>query len=216
MSSLFSRVRVLALLAVLLIPGMAKAFDVENHKGSYFYLMGGFMDASHDTNVRTGQGFGNDLVPGFGFTYGHNISNAIAPEIQFAYATANGSTPSGSSREHLLNVRLNAKYSFLTKAAFNQDAGWKLYPYAKAGGVAHAMYINAPNANDKVGAYGGGFGVGGGLEANYKALYLGLDISNDFLFLQAEKNTIAGVETEITNGGFDYQIAVMGAVGVHF
>lgn len=205
-------------LAVLLIAfsfsSNSYAVNYDNHKGFYIYAMGGFMDSSHDTNVRTGLKFGSSIVPGFGLTAGYNVTDWIAPELQIAYGTSTGQTPSGSSREHLLTIRLNAKYSFLTSKY--EGKVWKLLPYVKAGGVAHALYVNAPNSNDKVGAYGFGFGVGGGLEVNYKVLYFGIDISNDFLFMQAENNNIAGVSTQITKGGFDYQISVMGAIGVHF
>jgi hypothetical protein len=216
---MFRTLSVLLLCAFLLLStSQVHAFDLENHKGSYLYLMGGFMRASHDTNLRTAtpQTFGSALVPAFGLTYGHNITDWIAPEIQFSYGTATGQTPSGSSREHLLTIRLNAKYSFLTNSGFNKNGGLKIYPYAKVGGLAHALYVNAPNTNDKVGAYGGGVGLGGGVEFNYKVLYFGVDVSNDLVFLQEQRRTILGTDTIITNGGFSYQPSVMGAVGVHF
>lgn len=207
------------LLAVFLLAGLgfsqtAEAIDYSNHKGFYIYGMGGFMDASHDTNVRTNQSFGSAVIPGFGLTSGYNFTDWIAAELQIAYGTATGTTPSGNGREHLLNIRLNAKYSFLTKKYAGAD--WKILPYVKAGGVAHGLFVNAPNTNDKVGAFGGGVGLGGGLEVNYKALYLGLDLSNDLIFLSEQRRTIAGVDTLITAGGFDYQISLMAAVGVHF
>ena len=195
----------------------AQAFDVnENHTGIYVYGMGGMQTATDDTNDRTGTKFGNSVEPGFGLTVGGNITDWIASEMQFSYVTATGNTPSGQGREHLLTVRLNAKYSFLTNASMNKDAGWKIYPYAKMGGLAHGLYVNAPVVDDKVGAWGAGFGIGGGLEADYKALYLGLDLSNDFVFLQGQNRTIGGVDTEILSGGFAYQFAAMAAVGVHF
>ena len=194
----------------------AEAFSTDNHKGSYLYAMGGFMKVTDDTNARTGLKFGGSIAPAFGLTYGHNITDWLAPEIQFSYATASGATPGGSAREHALTVRINAKYSFLTKKDFNQD-GWKFFPYAKAGGLGHALYVNAPVVDDKVGAYGGGFDFGGGLEINKGVLYLGLDINNDLVFLQGITKTIAGVPgVKILDGGFDYQISLMGCVGVHF
>lgn len=193
------------------------AFDVnENHTGSYIYGMFGFIRSANDTNARTGTVFANSIEMNYGITYGHNVTDWIAPEIQFAYFTKQGNTPSGAGREHALQVRLNAKYSFLTNAAFNQERAWKIYPYAKAGGVAHGLFVNAPNNDDKVGAYGGGFGIGGGLEVNYKALYLGIDISNDFLFLKETRRVIDGVNEIITAGGFEYMPSVQAAVGVHF
>lgn len=204
----------LGLLAIVIAPSV-HAYSTDNHTGSYIYVMGGLMNPAHDTNIRTNLKFGSNFAPGFGLTYGHNITDWIAPEIQFAYSTSRGNTPGGRAREHMLNIRLNAKYSFLTSQAMNQS-GWKILPYAKAGGVVHALFVNAPVDDDKVGAYGGGFGLGAGLEVNYGVLYLGLDISNDLLFLQATHKTIAGVRTKIINGGFDYQLSVMGAVGVHF
>lgn len=197
-----------------------QAFDVNNnHTGSYLYIMGGIQDVSNDTNVRVtpNQEFGNDIEPSMGLTYGYNITNWIAPELQFSYVTATGSTPGGSAREHALTIRLNGKYSFLTNSSFNANRKIKIYPYAKAGGLAHAVYVNAPVTDDKVGAWGYGFDLGGGVEFNWKALYLGLDISNDFVFLKEYTRNITGVgETVILNGGFDYQIGAVAAVGVHF
>lgn len=217
---MFLKIRILiisSLFIFLFSVSFVHAFDVNNnHTGSYIYAMGGIQRVSQDTNARTGLTFGNGIEAGMGLTYGYNITDWIAPELQFSYVTATGTTPSGSAREHVLTVRLNAKYSFLTGAGFNQDRTVKIYPYVKAGGLVHGLYVNAPNANDKIGAWGGGFGVGGGLEVNIKALYLGLDVSNDFVFLRDQFKTIAGTRTQILNGGFSYQYAVMGAVGVHF
>ena len=207
---------VLFLLVLSLVASRAEASSTDNHTGSYLYGMGGFMKVTDDTNARTGLKFGGAIAPAFGLTYGHNITDWLAPEIQFSYATASGDTPGGPAREHALTVRINAKYSFLTKKDFNQD-GWKFFPYAKAGGLAHALYVNAPVVDDKVGAYGGGFDFGGGLEINKGVLYLGLDINNDLVFLQGITKTIAGVPgVKILDGGFDYQISLMGCVGVHF
>lgn len=208
----------LALLGMLFaIP--AHAFSFDNHTGSYLYAMGGFMTLTDDANQRTvpPTKFGGTIVPAFGLTYGHNITDWIAPEIQFVYATASGLTPGGAAREHALTIRINAKYSFLTNWERNKNKeAWKLFPYVKAGGLVHALYVNAPVATDKVGAYGGGAGFGGGLEVNWKALYLGLDISNDLVFLQSVTKTVAGTPTQIIAGGFNYQFSLMGAVGVHF
>jgi len=176
-------IRALAFMAVLFVCVQSWAFDVnDNHTGSYVYGMGGFVTLSHDTNDRTGLKFGSDIEAGYGFTYGHNITDWIAPELQFSYSTSTGATPSGQGREHALTTRLNAKVSFLTRSDWNKNRTWKFYPYAKAGGLAHALFVNAPNDDDKMGAWGGGIGIGGGLEVLYKALYLGLDLSNDMVF----------------------------------
>ncbi len=204
-----------ALLSLLIGPTVF-AWSTDNHTGSYLYAMGGFSTVTHDTNARTNLKFGGAIIPSFGLTYGYNITDWIAPEIQFSYATGTGNTPSGRSREHVLNVRINAKYSFLTNQAMNQSGNWRYYPYVKAGGVVHGLFVNAQNDNDKIGAYGGGVGLGGGLEINYKALYLGLDISNDLLFLQGQTKTIGGVQTTILDGGFAYMFTFAGAIGVHF
>lgn len=195
------------------------AFNVnDNHTGSYIYLMGGIVDAAHDTNVRTTPDtkFGNDYQLGYGLTYGHNITDWLAPEMQFIFSTVTGNTPGGSATEYLATVRLNAKVSLLTHAAFNQNHKLKFYPYLKAGGVANALYVNAPVTSDKVGAYGWGAGLGAGLEVDYKVLYFGIDLSNDLLAMQTYKRTIAGVSTTLIQGGFDYQFSGMGALGVHF
>lgn len=210
--------RLLIALFFSLVSSSAIASSTDNHTGFYFYGMAGFMQATHDENQRVtpSQEFASSLVPAFGLTMGYNITDWIAPELQISYGTATGDTPSGEGREHLLTVRLNAKYSFLTNAEFNKDGGLKFYPYAKVGGLMHGLFVNAPDDVDKVGAYGGGFGAGGGVEFNYGLLYFGVDVSNDFVFLQEETEEIAGNEVTILNGGFKYQASVMGTVGIHF
>ena len=177
--------------------------------------MGGMMLLDHDTNVDNGIPFGNDIEPGFGLGLGYNITNWIAPELQIAYSTSTGQTSGGQGREHALNIRLNAKVSFLTSQA-EKDKNVKIYPYVKVGGVAHGLFVNAPVDDDKVGAFGGGVTLGGGVELNYRALFIALDFANDLLFLQEEREDVAGVDTLIIRGGFDYQLSLMGAVGVHF
>lgn len=202
-----------------LLPFQAWGFNVnDNHTGYYVYLMTGIVDSAHDTNVRPTPPvkFGNDFQLGYGLTTGYNITNWIAPELQMAFSTVTGNTPGGAAREYLATLRINAKVSLLTNAAFNQNHKLKFYPYAKAGGVVNALYVNAPVSTDKVGAYGWGAGLGGGLEVDYKALYFGIDLSNDLLLMQTYKKTILGVNTTLINGGFDYQFSGMGALGVHF
>jgi opacity protein-like surface antigen len=196
----------------------AKANSNENHVGFYLYGMAGFMNLNNDTNQRVDPPleFGNSVEFAFGFTMGYNVTDAIAPELQFSYSTTTDDTPSGEAREHALSIRANLKYSFLTNAGFNATRSLKIYPYIKGGGVAHGLYINASNDLDKVGSWGYGFTAGGGVEFNYKKLYFGLDISNDFLYLQEETEEIAGQEIDIIEGGFDYQISMMFGVGVHF
>lgn len=195
----------------------AKAFDVHtNHTGFYFYGMGGMMTMSHDRNVRTGLDFAHDIEGAYGLTLGYNITNWIAPELQIQYATVTDTTASGQGREHAASVRLNAKVNFFTDKA-KEDKDFKWYPFAKIGGVAHALYVNAPADGDKVGAYGGGVALGAGIEANYKALYLGLELSNDLLFMGEYRDDVGGAaDVLIIEGGFNYQFSLMGAVGVHF
>jgi len=209
------KIALLAATALLLSSTQAQAFSDDNHTGTYLYAMGGFMTLNNDTNAQSGLKFGNNIEPAFGLTVGYNITDWIAPEIQIAYSTSTGTTASGSAREHAVTIRLNGKYSFLTNLEFNQQ-GWKFFPYVKLGGVGHGLFVNAPAPVDKIGAYGGGVGIGAGLEINWKYLYLGLDVSNDLLWLGKQTETVSGVSVVIINGGFDYQISVMGAVGTHF
>ncbi len=210
--ALLQGIVVLLFCLTLSMPAVSQAGFTDNHTGSYFYLMGGFMNLDNDTNIRANTAFGGSIDPAFGFTYGHNITDWIAPELQFSYSTSTGNTPSGTGREHALTARLNAKYSFLTGSQAAK-AGWKIMPYAKAGGIAHALFVNAPTSTDSIGAWGYGFGVGGGLEVNRGILYLGVDVSNDFIFLQDDTDS-SGVP--ILDGGLDYQISVMGCAGIHF
>lgn len=191
----------------------------DNHVGFFFYGSLGFLNLANDTNLRTTPPteFGSDVELSYGFGFGYNFTDEIAIEIQTVYATATDVVPNGeTAREHAVSIRAEGKYSFLTNSNFNTSRKLKLYPYLKAGGVAHGLYINASNTVDKVGSWGYGFTFGGGVELNYGILFAALDLNNDFLYLQEETSEIGGIDVVITDGGFDYQISGMLALGVHF
>lgn len=211
------KLAILAIFLSMITFRQSYAFDVnEGHTGFFIYGMGGFMDTGHDFNIRTGQTFSNSVEGAYGLGFGYNFTDWFAPELQFSYATATDGTPSGQAREHVLTTRLNFKISTSMAEDFFGGGNVRFYPYIKVGGMAHGLYVNAPAADDKVGAWGGGLSLGAGLEWNIKAFYFAIDVNNDFVWLQEERNNIAGVDTVIIEGGFDYQISVMGQIGVHF
>ncbi|MBI5298938.1 MAG: outer membrane beta-barrel protein [Deltaproteobacteria bacterium] len=183
------------------------------HKGAYTLLGVGFLNVDKDVNVVTGQSFGSDIIPAYGLTTGWNFLDHWATELQMRYGTekVNG------RREHAVNINFNGKYSFILDALTK----WKIVrflPYVKIGaGVFGAAVPNLSAGNDRLGVWGPTFDLGGGMEILiHKFLYVGLDFTQDFAFLQEKFNTINGVRTKILNGGFDPQSSLFGYVGVHF
>lgn len=179
------------------------------HKGFYFLTGVGFVNVDEDTNVVNNQAFGTDNLLGYGFTAGWNFLDWLAAEFQARYATERV----GVQREHAVNLNINAKYSFILDALTKLDKV-RFLPYVKlGGGLFGAAVPDTSVGNDRFGVFGPSLAFGGGMEVLIaKMLYVGVDFTQDLVFLQ-EKNRGA---QRVLNGGFDPQYSVFGNVGVHF
>jgi hypothetical protein len=203
------------------------------HKGPYVALHGGMLQLTNDTHTVTQRKFNGTFDPAFGLTFGWDIADWIGPMLQLTYATttaqvgtatgAAGAFPAGTfpqenARQHALNIGLFARATlpYFTRADWQPNMV-KIIPYAKLGGVGHAMFVNAPTNNNKQGAYGGGIGLGAGCEFFiWKGLVLGLDLTENIIFQGSYSRDINGVSTKIIDGGTKFQFQLLGMVGWHF
>lgn len=212
MSRIVWALRVLSVsLGFLALIPTGEAASIKNHTGGYLLGMVGMTTLTADSDRENGVRFGSKVAPAYGFTVGGNITNAFALEFQILYATDSGPTFAGNGREKAGALRFNGRYSFLTKRDY-EERKWRLFPYLKAGAVGRGAYISSDNADDTYGVFGGGFAVGGGLEATYGIFAAGLDVINDFIFFQTTKGPGDGIE----GAGFGMEPSVMASLGFHF
>lgn len=227
---------VAALISVLARAESPKFPDKGWHKGPYVLLHGGMMQVTNDKHIVTDRKFNGSLDPAFGLTFGWDIADWIGPMMQITYATTTsevgsavavakdgvnypaGTFPVETARQHVLNFGLYARATlpYFTRANW-QPNSVKIIPYAKLGGVGHALFVNAPTDANKTGAVGGGIGFGAGVEMFiWKGLFVGLDVTENVIFQKAFYRTINGANTKVTDGGAKMQFNLLGMVGWHF
>lgn len=195
------------------------------HKGFWITAMGGMMQATEDTNIQSNRKFDGTFIPAFGLSLGYDIADWIGPMLQLQYGTATDQVGDGTvnypyenAREHDIKIRLAARATlpYFMHAGW-QPNKWKIIPYLKLGGTGGAVYVNASATGNKIGAWGGGAAVGAGLETLIvDRVWIGLDLTEDLMFLQNYYKTVAGVNTKIVEGGFKPAFTLMGMVGYHF
>lgn len=184
------------------------------HEGPYFMLMGGVLNYTADDNARTGASVGRDYEPCFGFNFGWNLKDYIAPELEVRYATNKNS----GNREHVVNVNLNAVYTLLIDP-LTRSKNVKVLPFIQAGPmVQFAAIPGDPLSSDKtIPSWGPGLSIGTGLKILFlKYGYAGLMMQTDFLSLPTKKQNILGVDTVIVKGGWDVQLDFLAMFGAHF
>lgn len=216
----------------------AKWPDKGWHKGAYLAGNVGMMQATNDTHSVTGRKFDSAIIPSFGLTFGWDILDWIGPMLQLNFGTASsqvgtlaavGAYPAGTfpienAREYAVNAGLYARATlpYFTRASW-QGENFKLIPYLKLGGVGHGLYVNAPTANNKIGAYGGGIGFGAGAEMFiWKGIFIALDATENIIFQATYYKNInpsgggAAIRTKILSGGTAAQFNLQGLFGWHF
>ena len=194
------------------------------HKGSYIVVTGGMMQATDDTNIQTNRKFDGTFIPAVGLTYGYDFLDSLGMMFQITFGgfTSAGvgdgtaTYPNETGKEHVINLSLAARYTFLTGWQ-GQPSGVKILPYVKLGGTGRALYIHTPTDNNKVGAYGGGVAVGAGLEFFvWKGLFFAIDATEHLMFMMDHFRTINGTNTKIIDGGFKPNFQLLGMIGYHF
>lgn len=211
----------------------AKWPDKGWHKGFYFGLGGGLMQATNDKHVVTGRTFDGSVLPAFGLTLGYDILDWIGPQLTATFATGRGQVgtatgaagtfgpgtfPLENAREYAANIGLYVRAT----APYFVDAGWqhenfKFIPYAKLGGIGHGLYVNAHTPANKTGAYGGGLGGGLGIEMFiWKGIDICIDATENVIFQGSYYRTISGTRTKVIEGGTKAQFNLLGTIGYHF
>jgi hypothetical protein len=196
------------------------------HKGPYVAVHGGMIQATDDRNIQTGVQFNGTFNPSVGLTFGWDINDWLGPMMQFSYSTATGRVGNGTpnypienARQHIMSFSLFARavIPYFLKAKW-QPRNIKILPYFKLGGTGYGMLVNAGSNGNKVGGYGGGVGVGAGVEFYiWKGIFFAIDLTENFIFQKATRETVGGVpNTKITNGGFYAQFNFLGLIGWHF
>ena len=201
------------------------SFPVDGwHEGFWIAATGGMMQATDDRNVASNVKFGGTFIPALGLSLGYDFKDWIGMMFQITYGglvTANvgngtATYPAESAREHVINMDLSARYTFLT-GWMGQPDSVRILPFVKLGGAGRALYVNAPNTNNKVGAYGGGIAVGAGVEfLVIDKIFFAIDATEHLMFMMDEFKTINGTRTKIIDGGFKPNFQVLGMVGYHF
>ena len=203
------------------------------HKGPYLAANIGMMQETKDTHVVTGNKFNGPFDMNFGLTFGWDIADWIGPMLQINFATAKadvgnggaaigaypaGTFPTESARQYAMDFSIFAKATlpYFTRAEW-QWKNLKILPYAKLGGTGYGMIVNAPTDANKIGAYGGGPAVGLGVEFFiWKGLFCALDFTENLIFRGSYSRTIAGVNTQVIQSGFNPQFVLNGLIGWHF
>ncbi len=193
---------------ILILPSSAFAKPPQGfHEGPYILINGGLFNYTADNNIHTGEKVGRDFEPTVGFNFGWNLTDWIAPELEVRYST----NKNNGNREHVVDVNLNAVYSFIIDEHF--------IPFIQGGPMAQFAAIPGdPGSNDRViGYWGPGVSLGAGLMVMFLQYgYVGILGQYDFLHLPAKNQSIGGITTQITAGGWDPQFGASIQTGVHF
>lgn len=223
----------------------AKWPDKGWHKGPYLTANVGMMQVTNDRHAVTNIKFNGSIDPAFGITFGWDIADWIGPMLQITYATATGQVgdarnnvqrtyngfvapantfaPVQNGRQHVIDLGLfcRATLPYFINAGWQKE-NFKFIPYAKLGGVGHAQVVYPQNKNNTMAAYGGGIGIGAGVEMFiWKGIYVGLDLTESIIFQGAYKRTIndatnTPVQLDLTKSGTSFHFNMLGMFGYHF
>ena len=141
------------------------------------------------------------------------LVGSIASSAEAGSAAISSSGPKVSQ---CATIFAKATLPYFTRAEW-QWKNLKILPYAKLGGTGYGMIVNAPTDANKIGAYGGGPAVGLGVEFFiWKGLFCALDFTENLIFRGSYSRTIAGVNTQVIQSGFNPQFVLNGLIGWHF
>lgn len=205
----------LLILFILLLPAIVCAKPSKGfHEGPYLRIIGGLAATEFDNNPRTGDNQGGDYQGCFGFQFGWNLWDSTAAELEGRYSTKK----IRDNREHLVNINLNIKYSFIVNG-LTDLGGFHILPFVQGGPAALIAAVPGdPASNDRIiGVYGGGFGGGTGVDFLIKQyIHFGIFIQADVYYINPVNQTIGGRSQRVIKGGWEPQWGILGAAGVHF
>lgn len=183
------------------------------HEGPYLMFGLGMINTDHDVNSVTGEHFGNDYSLCYGLTFGWNITDPLAAEMQIRVVYNTGTFGGVDAHQWGLATSLMARYSFLTNAPLFHAHGVKLLPYAKGGVELYGIAVPG-NANEsRVISFGPGGVLGTGLEflvGDHFVLDLGIEGALVYL-LERKQNDVV-----VVKGGLDPQFNFLFSGGVKF
>ena len=184
------------------------------HEGPYFMLHGGLLNFSADNNVRTSTKVGRDFEPSVGFNFGWNLKDWIGPELEVRYAT----NKNGGNREHIVNVNINAVYSFIIdQLGISKNSA--VIPFIQTGPAIQLAAVpgDVLSTDNTMAVWGAGFGVGAGVKILFKRYgYAGILGQSDFIHLPNKYQNIGGSMVKVMNGGWEPEVGVSLMAGVHF
>lgn len=202
--------------AIIIVPSLALARPPQGfHEGPYIRFIGGMESVTFDNNRRTNQKVGQDYEGTVGFQFGWNLWDSTAAEFEGRYVTTQ---ISNERREHVVNVNLNIKYSFITNGL--TDIGYlHILPFVQGGPAAlFAAVPGDPSTSDKIlSVYGLGFGGGAGIDFLIgQYVYFGALFQADLYYVPVVRQNMNGSLQRIVGGDWEPQIGILGAAGVHF
>lgn len=208
--------RLLTILSILLTSTLALAKPITSfHEGPYIRIIGGVISASFDDNARTGTKVNGDYEGVYGFQFGWNLWDSTAAELEAKYATKKWVA---RSREHIVNVNLNIKYSFVTNSLTNLGT-LNILPFVSGGPAAIIAAVPGdPLTNYKLmSVWGIGLGAGAGIDFLFKQyVYFGFKVQGDIHYIPSVSQTVSGTSQKIITGGWEPQLSIIGAAGIHF
>ncbi len=204
-------------LLTMTIPSIAVARAPRGfNQGPYLQFIGGAMNIGFDNNAYRHESFGHEFEGCYGFNFGWFVYDHLAPEIEVRYST----NKSHGSREHILNLNLNVKYSLITDTLTNEDINkLPVIPYIAGGAAIQLSNIPGdPDSNDPaMNIVAPGLGASGGIDFLYfKYAYFGIQVQGDFIHVPEESQMINGSMQKVISGGWDPQVSFLGKAGVHF
>ena len=221
----------LLFLATLLSTQAVQAYDGWD-KGFYALVNVGTMQLNNDQHVVTNTKFSNDFELSYGLTLGADINMWIRPIFTINYVTATsnvgtangaagafgaGTFPSESARQHALDISIGNRFTLPKIVKSQEGKNVRFLPYLKVAGTAHALFVNAPTDNNKVGAFGGGPSIGLGTSIFlWKGFVINIDVTEHLIIQKAYKTDIAGTNTKVTQGGFKPRFTALLGLGWHF
>lgn len=205
----------LLIIMIILIPSTALARPHKGfYEGPYLRIIGGMTSATFDNNSRTGAKMAGDFEGVYGFHFGWNLWDTTAPELEVRYATKKVR----DNREHIVNTNLNIKYSFITDGLTGLGH-LNIMPYVQGGpALLLAAVPGDPESSDRI-MPAWGLGIGGGAGVDFlisRYLYFGLIVQADIHYIPSVNQTVNGTSQKIIAGGWEPQLGVLGAAGIHF
>lgn len=189
------------------------------YEGPYLALSAGAIQAENDKDDQAQTNVGRAIEPAGGLIFGWNVWDVFALELKGEYAT----NDNGGRREHLLNIALQPKYTFLIDRLVDFPT-LRILPFLSMGGASRFAVLpgNILSSDQKVTSVGIGPTAGGGIAFLWKKyFFFGVDVREDFLFYDDVRQTLdlaapPATDQIIYRGGFHPSFAAIVFVGVHY